>query len=55
MGEITNPDPQGRLIRGLTSSIPGGPTELSQATGPQATDLKRPVKPGGQFSTACGP
>jgi hypothetical protein len=47
MGEIANPDPRGRLIRGLTPSIPRGPTELRQPTGPQATDLKRLVKPGG--------
>jgi hypothetical protein len=55
MDEIANPDPQGRLIPGLTPSIPSGPTELSKATGPKATNLKRPVNSGGQFSTACGP
>jgi hypothetical protein len=33
----------------------GKRTELGEATGPQATDLKCPVKPDGQFSTACGP
>ena len=55
MGEISNPDPQRRVILGPTPSIPGRPTELGEAIGPQATDLKRPLKPGGQFSTACGP
>jgi len=55
MRQISNPYPQGGLIRGPTPPVPGGPTELGQSTGPQATDLKRPVKPGGQFSTACGP
>ena len=55
MGQITNAQPERRLILGPTASIPRGPTELRQATGPQATDLKRFVKPGGQFSTACEP
>ena len=55
MGQIANAYPQGGLIRGSTPPVPGGPTELCEATGPQATDLKRPLKPGGQFSTACGP
>ena len=54
-GQIANAYPQGGLIRGSTPPVPGGPTELCEATGPQATDLKRPLKPGGQFSTACGP
>ena len=55
MGEIPNAEPEARLILGATPSIPGGSTELCQPTGPQATDLKRLVKPGGQCSTACGP
>ena len=55
MGQIANPYPQRRLILGSTSSIPGGSTELGQPTGPHATDLKRAVKPLGQFSAAGGP
>ncbi len=55
MGQIANPYPQRPLIRGPSPSIPGGATELGQPAGPQATDLKCPVKPGSQFSTACGP
>lgn len=55
MGEITNANSQGGLILRSAASIPGGATELCEATGPQATDLKGPVKPGGQFSAACGP
>jgi hypothetical protein len=55
MSQIANANPQRRLIVRAASSVPGGPTELGEATGPQATDLKRPVKPGGPFSTACGP
>jgi hypothetical protein len=54
MGQIANAHPQRGLILRSASSIPDGATELGQPTGPQATDLKRPVKPGGQFSTACG-
>ena len=55
MGQISNAYSQRGLILRAASSVPGGATELGQSTGPQATDLKRPVKPGGQFSTACGP
>ena len=55
MSQIANAQPQGGLILRAAPSIPGGATELRQPTGPQATDLKRLVKPGGQFSTACGP
>jgi len=55
MGQISNPYPQRRLIRGPTPSIPRRSPKLRQAAGPHATDLKRPLKPGGQFSTACGP
>jgi len=55
MGQIANAHPQRGLIFRSAASVPRGPTELGEATGPQATDLKRPVKPGGQFSTACGP
>ena len=55
MSQIANTQPQGGLILRATPSIPGGAAELRQPTGPQATDLKRLVKPGGQFSTACGP
>jgi hypothetical protein len=55
MGQIANPYPERRLIRGPTPSIPRRSPKLRQAAGPQATDLKRPVKPGSQFSTACGP
>jgi hypothetical protein len=43
------------VIRGPTPSIPGRPTELREATGPQATHLKRNVKPLSQFPAACGP
>jgi hypothetical protein len=55
MSQIANAHPQRGLILRAAASVPGGPTELGEATGPQATDLKRLVKPGGQFSTACGP
>jgi hypothetical protein len=55
MGQISNTYPQGGLILRMASSIPRRPPKLRQAAGPQATDLKRAVKPGGQFSTACGP
>src|ERR1051325_1038612 len=55
MGEIPNAHPERRRILGATLSIPRGSAKLRQATGPQATDLKRLVKPGGQFSTAGGP
>ena len=54
MSQISNAQPERRLILGPTASTPRGPTKLRQATGPQATDLKRPVKPGGQFATAGG-
>ena len=55
LGEISNAQPQDGLILRVAPSVPGGSPELRQPTGPQATDLKRLVKPGGQFSTACGP
>jgi hypothetical protein len=55
VSQIANAHPQRGLILRAASSRPGGPTELGEATGPQATDLKRILKPGGQFSTACGP
>jgi hypothetical protein len=55
MSQIANLEPQGRLILGPTPSIPRSSTELRQPTDLQATDLKRLVKPSGQFSTACGP
>jgi len=55
VGEISNPYPQRRVIRGPTPPIPGGPTELREATGPQATDLKGALEPRGQFPAACGP
>ncbi len=35
MSQIANAQPQGRLIFRATPSIPGGATELRQATGPQ--------------------
>jgi hypothetical protein len=50
-----NPQAQGRLIPRPTAPIPGGPTELGHATGPQATKLKGHLKPLGQFPAACGP
>ena len=55
MGQIANAYPQRGVIPGPTPSIPGGQTELRQATGPHATDLKGVLQPGGQFPTACGP
>jgi hypothetical protein len=55
MGQIANADPQRGLILRAAASIPRRPPQLRQAAGPQATDLKRPLKPGGQFSAACGP
>ena len=55
MSQIANAHPQRGLIRRSASSIPGGATELGQPTGPQATDLKRLLKPGGEFSAAGGP
>jgi hypothetical protein len=55
MSQIANAHPQRGLILRSASSIPGGATELDQPTGPQATDLKGVVKPGRQFSAACGP
>jgi len=55
MGRISNAEPEGRLILGAAPSVPGGAAELRHLTGPQATDLKRFLKPSGQFSTACGP
>ena len=55
MAQIPNADPQRGLILRTAPSILGGATESRKLTAPQATDLKRLVKPGGQFSTACGP
>jgi len=55
MSQIANAQPQGDLILRSTPSVPGGAAELRQPTGPQATDLKRLMKPVGQFSTACRP
>jgi len=55
MGQIANPYPQRGLTLRAASSIPGGTTEPGQPTGPQATDLKRLLKPGGEFSAAGGP
>ena len=55
MGQIANTQSQGGLVLRAAPSIPGGAAEWRQLTGPQATDLKRLVKPVGQFSTACGP
>ena len=55
MGQIPNAEPEGRLIFRPAPPIPGGPTELSQTTGPRTTHLKRPVKPLGQFPAAGGP
>lgn len=55
MGQVANAQPQGGLILRVAPSVPGGSPELRQPTGPQATDLKCLVKPGGQFSTTCGP
>jgi len=55
MSQIANTQPQGGVILRAAPSRPGGAAELRQLTGPQATDLKRLVKPLGQFSTACGP
>ena len=55
LGEISNEQAERRLILRSTPAIPRGSTKLRQATGPQATDLKRVLKPRGQFSTACGP
>jgi hypothetical protein len=55
MGQISNAEPQGRLIPGLARSIPRCPAELGEPTGPRTTHLKRPVKPLGQFPAAGGP
>ena len=55
MGKIADAYPQRGLILRPTAAIPGGPTELCQATGPQATHLKRLPKPLGEFPAACGP
>jgi len=55
MSQIAHARPLRGLILRSASSIPGGATELGQPTGPHATDLKSAVKPGGQFSAACGP
>ena len=55
MRQIADAEPEGRLILHSTLSIPRGPSELGQATGPRTTHLKRPVKPLGQFPAAGGP
>ena len=55
MRQISNPEPEGRLILGATGAIPRGPSELGEPTGPRTTHLKRPVKPLGQFPAAGGP
>ena len=55
MRQIPNPEPEGRLVLGATCSIPRGPSELGEPTGPRTTHLKRPVKPLGQFAAAGGP
>ena len=48
-------EPEGRLILSPTLSIPRGPSELGQSTGPRTTHLKRPVKPLGEFPATGGP
>ena len=48
MGQIANAYPQGGLILRMALSIPRRPPKLCQAAGPQATDLKRAVNPGGR-------
>jgi hypothetical protein len=55
MGQIPDAQPQSRLILRATGSLPRRSTELRQATGPQATDLKRRPKPLGEFAAAGGP
>ncbi len=55
MRQIANAEPESRLILGATCSIPRGPSELGESTGPRTTHLKRPVKPVGQFPAAGGP
>ena len=45
MGQIANAYPQRGLIFRSAASVPGGPTELGRAAGPQATDLKHAVNP----------
>jgi hypothetical protein len=55
MDQLTNAHPQRRLVLGPTPPIAGGPTQLRETTGPQATDLKGGLKPAGQFSTAGEP
>jgi hypothetical protein len=54
MSQIANAHQQRGLILRSASSIPVRATELGQPTGPQATDLKGAVKPGGQCSAAGG-
>ena len=53
--QIANTELEGRLIFGATCSIPRGPSELGESTGPRTAHLKRPVKPLGQFPAAGGP
>ena len=55
MRQISNPEPEGRLILGATGAIPRGPAELGEPTDPRTPHLKRPVKPLGQFPAAGGP
>lgn len=55
MGEITNAEPETRLILGSTPSTPGCSTELCRPTGLQATGLEGVLKPTSQFSAAGGP
>ena len=55
MREIPDAEPQRVLIFGATGSIPRGPSELRQATGPRTAHRKRPMKPLGQFPAAGGP
>ncbi len=55
MGQISNAQPQSRLILRLTLPIPGCPTKLGQPTGPRTTHLKCPMKPLGQFPASGGP
>jgi len=54
MRQIPNAEPESRLIRGATSSIPGGSAELRHPPGPRTTHLKRPMTPLGQFPAAGG-
>jgi len=55
MSQIANAEPESRLILGPTLSIPRGPSELGESTGPGTTHLKCSVKPLSQFPAAGGP